>query len=168
MIITTNLCFLFYFLHTVCLVNFPLGITKREQHWDRTKQSVGRDSYEILKGWIPSEHVTHWIVYVSGHNAPGRTELAKYVPAGTLLSLKASLGVREYVNIFRTVRSSDLSRATYSAPWCWRQYAPPKRRSISTRLQGATSQKAIIFILAAWEAETSIFLSVRWWSLSKW
>jgi hypothetical protein len=34
--------------------------------------------------------------------------------------------------------------------YCLRhQYAPPKRRCNSTRLQGALSQKAVIFILAA-------------------
>jgi hypothetical protein len=35
-----------------------------------------------------------------------------------------------------------------SSPWRWRQYAPPKRRSTSTWLHGATSQKTMHFILA--------------------
>jgi hypothetical protein len=36
-----------------------------------------------------------------------------------------------------------------SSLWWWRQYSPLKRRSISTELHGATSQKTVIFILAA-------------------
>jgi hypothetical protein len=35
-----------------------------------------------------------------------------------------------------------------SLPWWWRQYAPLKRRSTSTRLHGAIFQKTIIFMLA--------------------
>jgi hypothetical protein len=43
-----------------------------------------------------------------------------------------------------------------SLPWCWRQYAPLKRRSTPTRLHGTTSQKDLIFILTA----------VRTWNLT--
>jgi hypothetical protein len=36
-----------------------------------------------------------------------------------------------------------------SLPWWWRKYEPLKRWSFSTRLYSATSQKTVIFILAA-------------------
>jgi hypothetical protein len=36
-----------------------------------------------------------------------------------------------------------------SLHWWWRQYAPLKRRSTSTRVHGAISQRVVIFIVAA-------------------
>jgi hypothetical protein len=37
---------------------------------------------------------------------------------------------------------------SFKSLWWWRQYAPLKRRSISTRLHGAMSQKAVIYVLS--------------------
>jgi hypothetical protein len=49
-------------------------------------------------------------------------------------------------------------RTSASSPWWWRQYAPLKRRSTPTRLNGGTFQKALIFrfILAVstWDLTT--------------
>jgi hypothetical protein len=45
----------------------------------------------------------------------------------------------------------------------WRQYAPLKRRSISIRLDGATSQKTVSFILVvvkSWNLTNFIFVHV--------
>jgi hypothetical protein len=44
---------------------------------------------------------------------------------------------------------AELLHVDYSSPWWWRQYAPLKCQSTSTRLHSATSQKAVIIILAA-------------------
>jgi hypothetical protein len=47
-------------------------------------------------------------------------------------------------------------KLTNVSPWWWRQYAPLKRRSTSTWLHSATSQKTVNFILA----------TVRTWNLT--
>jgi hypothetical protein len=51
---------------------------------------------------------------------------------------------------------TDVSEKTYclhlkglSSPWWWRQKTPLKRRSVFTRLHGATFHKTAMFILAA-------------------
>jgi hypothetical protein len=46
------------------------------------------------------------------------------------------------------IQPAVLSRTAYSSPWWLGQYAPLKRRSTSTWLHGATSQKTLNFILA--------------------
>jgi hypothetical protein len=46
-------------------------------------------------------------------------------------------------------RTAFIRPVNYSPPWWWRQYAPLKRWSTPTRLNGIISRKANIFILAA-------------------
>jgi hypothetical protein len=56
-------------------------------------------------------------------------------------------------------KQGELGAKPAPVPFClWRQYAPLKRRSTSTWLHGATSQKTLNFILAA----------VRTWNLTQW
>jgi hypothetical protein len=53
----------------------------------------------------------------------------------------------EDILVFKIVKNRKAG--LLGCPWWWRQLAPLKRRSIRTRLHGATSQKTAIFILAA-------------------
>jgi hypothetical protein len=49
----------------------------------------------------------------------------------------------------------------WSSPWWWRQYAPLKCLSTQTRLHGAITQMALIFLLAAvrtWNLESQVIL----------
>jgi hypothetical protein len=43
------------------------------------------------------------------------------------------------------ILQAEFSCAAYSMPWWWRKYVRLKFRSTSSRLHGATSQKAVIF-----------------------
>jgi hypothetical protein len=46
-------------------------------------------------------------------------------------------------------------------PWRWRQYVSPKRRYISTYLQGVTPQKNIVF----WKANRTQTFWIDWWAM---
>jgi hypothetical protein len=49
-----------------------------------------------------------------------------------------------------------------SSPWWWRQQVPPKRRYISTRPNGATTQKTAISIFAAVRTSNPTSCKLSW------
>jgi hypothetical protein len=72
-----------------------------------------------------------------------------HVPVGASMRIRAfrDIALCSLIVVYRRFRGAYCLHllSNESIPWWWRQHAPLKRRSSTTRLQGAISQKALTF-----------------------
>jgi hypothetical protein len=115
--------------------------------WYRIQRSRGigfAAVYEVADGWL------------SHGRRRDRTDRSSFQTVCNLnTTVFWNVAPCSLVEIYRRFRG-DYWVHRHPSPWWWRQQALLKRRSISTRLHGATSQKTVIFMLA----------SLRTWNLT--